>query len=974
MFACMKKRLLFSFFLFFVTNTILAQYNAMVDINGTGNFTQLQAAIDAAPSNSTTAWTIYIKDGSYKEKIIIPSNKPNIHLIGQSVNGVKITYDDYAGKPTPGGGTVGTMNSATVTINATDFVAINVTFENSFDYDSASAAGVSGLQAVAVTVNADRCAFKNCKFLGMQDTLYTRGSGNPRHYFYKCYIDGIIDFIFGSSVAIFDSCVVYPKARTGTGNSFITAANTTIGQAYGYWFKDCVIPSNTGATNYFLGRPWGNDNNGVTAHNKTVFFNTRMTHRINPLGWTTWNAGTNTSVITYGEYSSKNIDGTLLNISNRVSWSKQFTNADTVGYNILNIFNGWNPCSVRADFCSSPDTELTIANFKATKNSNSTILGWNICWALSNTTFEVYKSIDNGSTFQLLSSHTAINDTSINFSANDILPPSCSSFYYFIKTTNPSYPSTYSDTILVSSKPIINTTVTNLNNLLQGSTGVNISKNFQVSARNLSNNLTITCTSNFEISTDNINWTNSSSSIILSPILGSITNQLIYVRLNANTINTFNGFVYLTTNCLSDTFRTVITLQGEKLSIPLQTSNVIQQWDLTSNNLDNAALRSVGVAPTVPRLNRFTLSNGTQVSFIPAYSVQYGQAFGASANGDGSWNSSVGGPGGNLSRNHYVEFKVKPYFDQTTNSVVNVDSIIVTTAFYNTSSNTRFAVVYSKSNFTVDSSDIVGGIDVNGITLPSTANGTFLRPIILNNQTSGPTARYSLNLANTSLSLSNINDSLTIRLYYSCGSGSAGRYAMLKNVQIKGSAASTLPLKFIYFDSKTLHKNNIVLIENKWQTTNEINVNHYKIQRSIDAISFETIGNVAAKNFSNNEYSFFDKISNLNFDTYFYRIVGIDNDGKKTYSTIKKLTTNQSKTKSDVSIFPNPAKSWINISANQLIKTIEIYDALGKRVKAFSNVNNSFLKINCDFLNKGFYIIKTEFTNNQSINQKLLIQ
>ncbi|CAF3941844.1 unnamed protein product, partial [Rotaria sp. Silwood1] len=334
----MKKVLLSTFICVLIAVTANAQYNKMVAKDGTGDYTTVQAAIDAAPTNSTTAWVIFIKNGKYYEKVTVPSNKPNIQLIGESVANVIVYYDDYAGKPLPAGGTIGTQGSASVTINANDFVSVNITFANTFNYDSASAAGVSGSQAVAVVINADRTAFKNCRFIGMQDTLYTKGSGTPRHYFYKCYIDGIVDFIFGSSVAIYDSCVVYAKSRTSTGNSYITAANTPIGQTYGYLFKDCKIPANTGNTLYYLGRPWNNATGGNTAENKVVFLNTEMSSSINPLGWSIWDAGTITSMITNAEYKSKKFDGTLVDISNRVSWSKQFTNTDTVGYNILNMF------------------------------------------------------------------------------------------------------------------------------------------------------------------------------------------------------------------------------------------------------------------------------------------------------------------------------------------------------------------------------------------------------------------------------------------------------------------------------------------------------------------------------------------------------------------------------------------------------------------------------------------------------------
>jgi pectin methylesterase-like acyl-CoA thioesterase len=186
--------------------------------DGTGNFATVQAAIGAAPTGRTTPYIIYIKNGKYKEKINVPANKPFLQLVGESVGGVTLTYDDYSGKPNPAGGTFGTSNSASVTVLAADFSAFNVTFENTTGVNA-------GPQALALNVTADRATFRNCRFLGGQDTVYTGGNAT-RQYFRNCYIDGNTDFIFGPTIAVFEQCIIYPKTRSdgGTGG-YITAAN-----------------------------------------------------------------------------------------------------------------------------------------------------------------------------------------------------------------------------------------------------------------------------------------------------------------------------------------------------------------------------------------------------------------------------------------------------------------------------------------------------------------------------------------------------------------------------------------------------------------------------------------------------------------------------------------------------------------------------------------------------------------------------
>jgi pectin methylesterase-like acyl-CoA thioesterase len=972
----MKKYFLFTILFLLFTTIINAQINATVAADGSGNYTTVQAAINAAPTNSATAWVIFIKNGKYYEKINVPSNKPNLQLIGESVANVLVYYDDYAGKPIAGGGTLGTQNSASVTIGANDFVAVNVTFANTFNYDSAAAAGVSGSQAVAVTVNADRVAFKNCRFIGMQDTLYTKGSGTPRHYFYKCYIDGIVDFIFGSSVAIFDSCTIYPKSRTTAGNSYITAANTPIGQTYGYLFKDCKIYNNTGNTLYFLGRPWNNATAGNTAANKVVLMNTTITSNINSLGWSIWDAGTITSMITDAEYKSKKFDGSLVDISNRVSWSKQFTDVDTVGYNILNMFSGWNPCSVRTDFCNYTTPEIAVSNFKGIKSGANTNLSWNISFPITGIAYNVYRSIDNKASYQLLSTSTAANDTAINFNGIDAVPPSCSSYFYFVQATKTGYTTTNTDTIEISSIPTINTTTTNLTNFLQGSTAPSAAQSFIVSGVNLLNNITITAPANFEISLDNTTW--NVNPIVLAQAAGSVANTTVYVRLNAATANTYNGNIVFATTCSASTITKNIAVSGTTQSTPLLSFNVIQQWDLTTDNIDNATVRAIGLNATTPTFNKLYVSNGTTLATIPAYSTQFGQAFGANPNGDGSWGTAIGGPGGNLNRTYYEEFTIKP----STNYTVRVDSIVATTAFYNTSSNIKLAVVYSLSNFATDSANVTGGRDAAGLTLTGTANGAFTTPIVLANQTSGPTAQYALALnAGTGVNIG-AGQTLTIRLYYACGSTGVPRYAMLKNVQVKGLVPVNLPLKITSYQLKVINENGTASLQisnpqqilNIWTTTNEVNVSHFNIQRSINGKSFETIGTIAANNKTNNEYHFTDKLIPKTQDpkTLYYRLESIDKDGSKTYSEIKTISFNNVATFNRLNIFPNPATNTVNIEcagAKQLL----IIDYLGRTVKQFNNLTQP-QTINTQQLSKGIYVVKAILNNGEIKTEKLVVE
>src|SRR5690625_5873728 len=97
-------------------------------------------------------------------------------MMGESETGTIITYDNYAGRDNGVGGELGTSGSASVFLRANDFRAENLTFENSFDENQ----DVEGKQAVAVYASGERMYFKNVRFIGNQDTLYTQDRKSTR--------------------------------------------------------------------------------------------------------------------------------------------------------------------------------------------------------------------------------------------------------------------------------------------------------------------------------------------------------------------------------------------------------------------------------------------------------------------------------------------------------------------------------------------------------------------------------------------------------------------------------------------------------------------------------------------------------------------------------------------------------------------------------------------------------------------------
>ena len=293
-------------------------YDFVVAQDGSGDFFTVQEAINAVPDfRKNVRTTILIRKGVYKEKLIVPESKINISLIGQE--GAVISYDDYAGKPNIFGENKGTSGSSSCYIYVPDFYAENITFENT--------SGPVG-QAVACFVSADRVYFKNCRFLGFQDTLYTYGKG-VRQYYEDCYIEGTVDFIFGWSTAVFNRCHIHSK-RDG----YVTAPSTDEGQKYGYVFYDCKLTADAGVTKVYLSRPW-------RPFARAVFVHCDLGKHILPAGWHNWDKKEAEKTAFYAEYDSY---GPGANPKARAAFSHQLK--DLKGYEMESVLSGsdnWNP-------------------------------------------------------------------------------------------------------------------------------------------------------------------------------------------------------------------------------------------------------------------------------------------------------------------------------------------------------------------------------------------------------------------------------------------------------------------------------------------------------------------------------------------------------------------------------------------------------------------------------------------------------
>ena len=290
------------------------RYRFVVSADGKGDFASVQQAIDHVPEYNTHRVVIQINPGVYQEQIKISQTKPFITFQGQDPLRTTLTFNLSA--KTSGD----TRLSYSAYIAGSDFWAENITFENSY--------GI-GSQAVAAYVNTDRVVFRNCRFLGWQDTLFADGG---RQYYKDCYIEGHVDFIFGNGTAVFENCTIHSK-----GQGYVTAQwRLSDTETNGFVFVNCRLTGSDTGKGVYLGRPW-------RPYGRVVFIDCWMDAHIKPEGWDNWRDQAREKTARFAEYKS---GGPGANPSARVPWSRQLNQEEIRPFAtklFLKGVDGWNP-------------------------------------------------------------------------------------------------------------------------------------------------------------------------------------------------------------------------------------------------------------------------------------------------------------------------------------------------------------------------------------------------------------------------------------------------------------------------------------------------------------------------------------------------------------------------------------------------------------------------------------------------------
>ncbi|KAL8469736.1 hypothetical protein ACS0TY_032543 [Phlomoides rotata] len=284
--------------------TVVQDIVIVVDKNGTGDSVTVQGAIDMVPQNNSERVKIHILPGVYREKVHIPANKPYISFIGDENRASEtiIRWQDKAGDNLPNGGTVGTWNSASVTVESDYFCASWITFQNTI----VAVVGGVGDQAVALRISGEKAVFYKVRFLGSQDTLLDE-SGS--HYFFQCLIQGATDFIFGNAKSLYKECAI-----SVVGNGYAIAAHhrNSADEDTGFSFVNCTI---SGSGSVYLGRAWGN-------YSTIIYSYTKIDINVKPGGWSDWKIPSRQKTAVFGEYKCS---GRGANRRSRTRWSKALT-------------------------------------------------------------------------------------------------------------------------------------------------------------------------------------------------------------------------------------------------------------------------------------------------------------------------------------------------------------------------------------------------------------------------------------------------------------------------------------------------------------------------------------------------------------------------------------------------------------------------------------------------------------------------
>ena len=303
-----------------------------VAADGSGDFATVQGAVDFVPANNTKRVVVLVKKGTYTEIVYVNSNKPFITVRGEDRDASVIQYANNNNfNPTS------TATRAMFGVDAADFTLENITLRNTTPQ--------GGSQAEAFRGNNNRIVLNKVSLYSFQDTLLLQGQSNQGGFVTDSYIEGDVDFMWGSGAVFFQNTEMkmlradafYTQIRNGQGRN-------------GYVYVNCKLTAAPGITGAYLTRI----DPDQFPFSQVVFINTVMGTHVRPQPWRLDdNVGdgflqpltqAGYPNVRFWEYNSTNPNGTPVDVSQRHAISRQLTAAEAAQWsNPSFVLGGWTP-------------------------------------------------------------------------------------------------------------------------------------------------------------------------------------------------------------------------------------------------------------------------------------------------------------------------------------------------------------------------------------------------------------------------------------------------------------------------------------------------------------------------------------------------------------------------------------------------------------------------------------------------------
>ncbi|RDW56608.1 hypothetical protein BP5796_13073 [Coleophoma crateriformis] len=296
-------------------------------ITGQTTYSTIAECIAILPSTSVIS-TVFIYPGTYSEQLTFnrsgatvfrgyadtPSSYAANQVIITNSNGVNTQTD------------ASNSDSATFYSRGKNVKFYNINLINTFGTtaDYASLAFAIG--------NNGNASFYGCQMIGNQDTFDVNAGASV--FAYNSYLEGSVDFIWGSGSAYFLASTISPNINSISITADKRSTNTSIG---GFVFDQCTVtPSVAGASvagmtgSISLGRPWN-------ANARVAYIKTYLDSCVSAAGWNQWSSSSpNTNGVLFGEYQNT---GPGAVSTNRASFSHQLTDAEATTFLIANFFS-----------------------------------------------------------------------------------------------------------------------------------------------------------------------------------------------------------------------------------------------------------------------------------------------------------------------------------------------------------------------------------------------------------------------------------------------------------------------------------------------------------------------------------------------------------------------------------------------------------------------------------------------------------